>query len=319
MVRVHLIGGSGFIGTAAIRALRTQGHRVYSVARNAEKAKHLAKIEAIPVLATEEDPYGFQTVEKENIDVIIDLAGSPEACYAILEGAKALGQKRIDRYFSTNHAFVPKLGLVVISGTWVHGSSHNYINDLDPVKTDFAPTQPPRITSWRPDLERSVMAARDVLDVVILRPSLVYGQHSPIWVAPFAPLYKAHVSNAPSVDIHVKKHSRLGLVHVEDLANGISLAASKISALGGAYPVFDIGTSCESFEEIVLASAAGLGYKGTVNFVDPPADNAFVEAFGTSANLSYERASSLLGWVPKRLSMLADADLYVNAWVAGNT
>jgi nucleoside-diphosphate-sugar epimerase len=318
MVRVHLVGGAGFLGTAAIKALRTQGHRVYGVARNEEKARHLAKIEAIPVLATDEDPYGFRIVEKENIDVIIELSGSPDASSAVLEAVKVYGKKRIERYSSTNHAIVPKLGFVAVTGAWVHGSSHEYVNDLDQVGSKFAPTKPVGMAAWRPDLERDVLAAQDVVDVLVLRPCLVYGNHSPVWVAPFAPLYRAHTSNASSVDINVKKHLRLALVHIDDVGNGIALAASKVGALGGAYPVFDLATSYESFEEIVLAAASGIGYQGTVNFVDPAAEDAFQQAVNTNGNLSSQRAKSLLGWVPQRVSMLADADIYINAWAAGN-
>jgi nucleoside-diphosphate-sugar epimerase len=318
MVRVHLVGGAGFLGTAAIKELRNQGHRVYSVARNADKAKHLAKIEAIPVLATEEDPYGFRIVDKENIDVIIELSGTPDVSKAVLEAAKVHGAKRIERYASTNHAIIPKLGFVAVTGAWVHGSSHGPVNDLDQVGTKFAPTEPVGMAAWRPDFERDVLAAQDTLDVLVLRPCLVYGHHSPVWVAPFAPLYKAHTANASSVDINVRKHLRLALVHVDDVGTGIALAASKVGALGGAYPVIDLATSYESFEEIVLAAAAGIGYKGTVNFTDPAADDAFQQAVNTNGNLSSQRAKSLLGWSPQRVSMLADADIYINAWAAGN-
>ena len=108
-----------------------------------------------------------------------------------------------------------KLGFVYCSGVWVHGSSFENISDLDPVGTADVKTQTPKLVGWRPRLERDVLAARDVLDVAVVRPAKIYGREHAIWSTFFKIVQEAGKSGHASASIPLDPLSRPGLVHIE--------------------------------------------------------------------------------------------------------
>ena len=86
----------------------------------------------------------------------------------ILSDVMAAGEQRLKE---ADRRGGGKLGFVYTSGTWVHGSSKERCGDLDPVGTsEDAKTKPPRLVAWRPQMERDVLSARDILDTVVVRP-----------------------------------------------------------------------------------------------------------------------------------------------------
>lgn len=71
---------------------------------------------------------------------------------------------------------------------------------------------------------------------MILRPGLVYGRNSPIWVVPFASFAKAHREKASSVDFYTKQHVKAPLIHIDNIGTGVAPGASKICFVGGLIP-----------------------------------------------------------------------------------
>lgn len=135
----------------------------------------------------------------------------------------------------------------------MHGSSDEPSSDLDPVGTKYAKATPPRLVAWRPQMERDVLNARGVLDAIVLRPALVYGREHAIWSSFFGPVLEASKSGSDKVvKIALEPTSRPGLVHVDDLAEGLRCAVEKLPLISGTgvYPVFDLTTSQESMRDI---------------------------------------------------------------------
>jgi nucleoside-diphosphate-sugar epimerase len=175
MVNVLVVGATGYIGQALTQSLvRSGNHRVYGVARTPEKAQSLIKDEVIPIMGSiSEHTELLRCIDAFHINVIVDASGAYHESHDLLELLKPIGKNRTDTHPS-------KLGFIYTSGTWVHGSSNAQVNDLTPVAQPNSPTQPAKLVAWRTKLEQEVLAASDVLDVMVVRPALVYGRSNAI-------------------------------------------------------------------------------------------------------------------------------------------
>jgi len=318
MPKILIIGATGYIGQAlALSLLRSGSHTVYGIARSPDKAKSLEAIEVIPVNGSASDSATYlDLIRSANIDIIVDAAGANLESKKILNDLIRAGSERIEE---SKRAGIKraKLGFVYTSGTWVHGSSSDPVDDLTPVGVAISPAQPPKIVAWRPPLEQEILAASDVLDVVIIRPSLVYGGAGSIWSGLFLPLLEAVKTGSSSVSVKAKPDSMPGLVHVDDVASGLHAAVDKLHLISGTgvYPVFDLTTSQESMRIVLESAGKALGFHGRVDMVGVDGD-LFAEAVCTSFNGSSSRAMQLLGWQPKRFGYVKRMDLYAKAWAA---
>ncbi|KAF2159356.1 hypothetical protein M409DRAFT_30234 [Zasmidium cellare ATCC 36951] len=316
MVRILILGATGYIGLTTALALRRHSHIVYGLARTPSKAALLASNEILPILGTLDDSAYLLAISTHNIDVVIDAAGANNGSFKIFEDVKRVGQERLAKRGKGS----PKLGFVYTSGTWVHGSSDARMNDLDPVDREDAAAPPPGLVSWRPKLEKAILEARDVLDVVVIRPGCLYGRGSFIWGGWFGLLQGAVEGRRESVEVECDADATLSLVHVDEVAGALTVAAEKVSALGGTsvYPVFDVVSSRESARLILEGVARAMGFEGVVKFAKPK--DPFAVAMSTNARLDSTRIRDLLGWESKRVfGMLDEIELVTAAWKASNS
>lgn len=321
MVNVLIIGATGYIGTALCQSLlRSGSHRVFGLARSPEKARTLEKDEVIPVLGLLTDTNNLvQVLTTQRIEVVVDLSGDRNDSESLLNLLKKTSVERM-KNATTAGIRVPKLGYIYCSGTWVHGSSHNHANDLYPVGILDAPTPPAELTAWRAKLEQLVLASSDALDVMVVRPGLVYGRSGAIWSSLFQTLKNAAGKGVESVDLQAEPGSRPALVHVDDVATGFHAAIDKMPLIAGTgvYPLFDLVTSQESMRDILEAAARELGFGGEVKLAGAGED-LFAKAMSTSGNLCAGRARQLLGWDPKRYGFVSNMDVFVRAWLAAKS
>jgi nucleoside-diphosphate-sugar epimerase len=318
MVNVLIIGATGYIGTALSQSLLRSGdHRVFGLARSFEKARILERDEVIPILGSLTDTKNLiGTLTTQHIDVVVDLSGDPKESESFLNLLKEISAGRLNKAAAAGIR-APKIGYIYCSGTWVHGgSSDKYVNDLSPVGTLDAPTPPPELVAWRPRLEQLVLASDDVLDVMVIRPALVYGRSGAIWSSFFELLYKATQDGKTVVDVPVEPNARPGLIHVDDVATGFHAAIDKLPLIAGTgvYPVFDLATSQESMKDILEAAARGMGFRGKMQLAGAGSD-LFMIALSTSGNWCSGRARQLLDWQPKRHGFVGNMDIFVKAWV----
>ena len=210
MPRILIIGATGYVGSAlAGELLRSGNHSVYGLARNPNKATQLAAKEIIPVIGSVIDSAAYLSLIKTaGIHIVVDAAGANDGSAKILEDLIMAGKERL-------REGGPRLGFVYTSGMWVHGSSYDPINDLDPVGGVGAKSQPPRMVAWRPQLEHQILEAREVLDVMILRPAQTYGRQSTFWGPFFGAIAEAAKSNEKTVEIPLDSNSMPALAHVE--------------------------------------------------------------------------------------------------------
>lgn len=185
MPRILILGATGYIGSALASSLVRADHTVYGLARTSSKATQLARLEIIPVLGSAQDSDAYiKLIKTAHIDIVVDCAGANQESAKILSDVERAGKERLTQGGA-------KLGFVYTSGTWVHGSSQERCSDLDPVGTEDAKAKPPRLVAWRPQMERLVLNARDVLDTVVVRPALVYGREHAVWSSFFGPVLEA--------------------------------------------------------------------------------------------------------------------------------
>jgi nucleoside-diphosphate-sugar epimerase len=317
MVNVLIIGATGYIGQALSQSLvRSGNHRVFGLARTPEKGSALAAEEVTPILGTISSSL-LEAITTHRIDTIVDVSGANQESHSLLSLIRQAGSERLAAAKDAGLQRVPKLGFIYCSGTWVHGSSNEPVNDLMPVGTSSAPFPPTEITAWRPELEQAVLASSDVLDVMVVRPALVYGRSCAIWNSFFEPIYAAATQGAKSVEVKADPESRPGLVHVDDVATGFHAAIEKLPIIAGTgvYPVFDLQTSQEGMRDVLEAAARELGVKGKVELVGAGED-LFMRAMSVSGNGSSGRAKSILGWEPKRYGFVQGMDVFAKSWVA---
>jgi nucleoside-diphosphate-sugar epimerase len=323
MPNILILGATGYIGSALSQSLlRSGNHLVYGHARTPEKAEALQQDEITPILAPSlTSPSLISAIATHRIDIVVDVAGADKETFDLLNLVKKAGAERLENA-QREGILVPKLGFIYCSGTWVHGSSHLLVNDLMPVGTASAPLPPAELVAWRTGLEKEVLNARDVLDVAIVRPALVYGRSSAIWTSLFSPLLQAargqgegNSASSAAVKIQVDDDSRPGLVHVDDVASGFHCAIDKLSMIAGTgvYPVFDLQTSQEDMRGILRAAARELGWKGGVELVGAGED-LFARAMCTTGNCSSGRAEIILGWTPRREGFVQGMGVFARAW-----
>ncbi|KAH8665801.1 hypothetical protein BGZ60DRAFT_431986 [Tricladium varicosporioides] len=319
MSSVLVLGATGYIGQALCSSLLRSGkYRVFGLARTPQKAKDLERDEVIPVHGNISDHATIQKViEKHHISTVVDVAGADKESHALLAALVEIGKKRLSDA-AKEGVKVQKLGFIYCSGTWVHGSSPNEpVDDLTPVDCALAPRPSAELTSWRPKLEREVLAASDVLDVMVVRPALVYGRSHAIWGMYFGVILDAAKKGEKVVKIAADTDSRPGLIHVDDVASGFYAAIEKLAVISGTgvYPVFDLVTSQEGMRDIMEFAAKELGFTGSVELVGA-GDDLFAKAMNTSMNNNAARAKQILGWQPKRVGFVQGMDVYAKAFVA---
>jgi nucleoside-diphosphate-sugar epimerase len=317
MPNILIVGATGYVGQVLAGSLTRSGqHIVYGVTRTPEKAALLSRLEVIPVIGSISDSASLTNlINTARIDVVVDVSGANAESKVLLEVLSKAGAARLAAAKAAGFK-APKLGFIYTSGTWVHGSSNKPVNDLMPVGSASSPTPPAKLTAWRAVLEQEILVASDVLDTMIVRPALIYGRASTIWSELFESLAQGAASNAKSVSLTAQLDSRLGLVHVDDVASGLQAAIEKLPLLSGTgvYPVFDLVTSQESMRDILDAAANTLGYRGELQLVGTEG-NLFMEAMSTSFNGSSARAIQLLGWKPARYGFVQGMNVYAQAWL----
>ena len=321
MPKILVIGATGYLGNALSTALVRASHTVYGLARSESKGKSLAAQEIIPVTGSVQDSNNYlNLIRDKRIDVVVDASGAMDGASQLLKDLVNAGKERLEQS-KRDGVVAQRLGFVYTSGMWVHGSSVDQVADLDPVGVPAAKTSAATLVAWRPQLERDILASKDVLDVAVLRPALMYGLRSSLWAIALGPILLAAQQKQGSVDILADPNCMAALAHVEDVALAYVQAIERVHILAGTgvVPVFDLQTSWENVRVVLETFARYIGYKGTFNFQDPvKTENVFAQAMSASVKGDSTRARQLLDWRPTRIDgFVAGMEVYGGAFIAG--
>jgi len=297
-MKVLVLGASGLLGLPAAQALVRAGHHVYGLTPSEEKAKKLAAEEIIPIIGDIDKPAGWVNIVQD-LDAVIEFVHgtgddkrvSGEVFTAVSNAAQQLRPQGSI-----------KLTYIYTSGTWVHGDNRNeVVTDTTPITSPV-----PDLVKWRPIREQIVINDK-TLNGFVIRPGLMYGSAGPLLARFFQEASKGQVwyPGTPG--------GRLALLHTDDLGDIYVKAVEKSSLCGGL--IFDaVNDHTESVDDLLAALIKVSGAKGPYEYRAPT--NLLEAALGTTTLVRPYLAKTLLGWSPRKPSLIDGLPVYYAAWKA---
>ncbi|WP_392756243.1 NAD-dependent epimerase/dehydratase family protein [Streptomyces sp. LN590] len=284
-MQVFITGGSGYIGRSTVQALIRHGIEVMALTRSEHSARTVSDLSATPVAGALTDTDVLREAARRADGVIHLGVDYAEGTADVDRGAaEALQDGAGSRPY------------VHTGGVWVYG-------DTDGVVDEDAPLRPPRITAWRLENEKRVLArAATGGRPVVVMPGLVYGRSGGLVQSFFVEPGRA----AGAVPCIGDGSNHWALVHVDDIAALFVLAlnapaGSVYAGVSGQNIPLAVVTRALSHAAGCLGSLDSLTLDEAVQRMGPIA-----EAFALDQQFTGARARRELGWTPTRLDALAE-------------
>lgn len=223
-MRVHVTGGSGFLGGRVIPLLLAQGHQVSALARSSAAEQRVADLGATPVRGDLDDPGSIDAAFAETAaDALVNLAslgfGHAPTIVAAAEDA-GLGRA----VFVSTTAVFTRLNA--------------------------------RSKAVRLEAENAVRAS--ALEWTILRPTMIYGLPGDRNMARLLQFLR----KAPVVPLPGGGRGLQQPVHVDDLAGAVVACLDTPSSIGQSYDL--PGPEPVALRQVVVAAAAAVGRRAHV-------------------------------------------------------
>ncbi|EFA86732.1 hypothetical protein PPL_00537 [Heterostelium album PN500] len=303
MSSILVLGATGTIGFQICLAFLNKGFKVYGLVRNQNKADILLKNEklhlltfyskVIPVVGCASDTKRWGKVA-ETVDVVIEAVSdndNPETVNIIFEKLKLISKNK------------PNLVIIYTSGAWIYPSSCDLVDENTPYKP------------LHPALNSKIEAEAKYLSIggISIQPTFVYGR-----AGSETGLYFKWATESKDgvVKVYGKNDQYLSFVHAVDLAQLYLLAALNAPVARGHTFI-----GCSGYfktEEIIrtIAKSANVHIE-SVEFVEPPKDDVYLNLLTISIAATSRKANNLLGWKPTQPSLIDDPNRYLHAWRLG--
>jgi nucleoside-diphosphate-sugar epimerase len=177
-MRVLIAGAGGFLGRSAVSALSTAGIDVRGMVRNRSQEELVRRSGGEPLLGDVGDPRQTEA-GATGCDALVHLACPSSADTSDPKGLAELERSRVQ---GTRNLVAAALAcgvprLVIGSGYWVYGDHSETI-------TEASAVHPPEVVAYNWGAEEAGRRAHQpgVLDVIIVRPGMVYGDGA--WFRP---------------------------------------------------------------------------------------------------------------------------------------
>ncbi|MFJ1748205.1 NAD-dependent epimerase/dehydratase family protein [Streptomyces sp. NPDC088116] len=284
-MQIFITGGSGYIGRSTIQALTGHGIGVRALARSEHAARIVSDLGATPVAGALTDT-----------DVLREAARGAD-------GVIHLGADNSEGAADVDRAAAEALQDGVGSGPYVHTGGVWVYGDTDGVVDEDAPLSPPRITAWRGENEKRVLArAATGEHPVVVMPGLVYGRSGGLTQAFFVEPGRT----AGAVPCIGDGSNHWALVHVDDIAELYVLALN--APAGSVYA--GAGGQNLPLSDITRALSHAAGCPGSIETLTLDESvrrmGPIAEAFALDQQFSGARARRELGWTPTRIDALAE-------------
>ena len=298
MSRILVTGASGFVGRALVPALLARGHQVISAVRpNHESTKAGTGARLIGDIGPDTD----WRAALEGIEVVVHLAarvhvmgGDGQDQEAIYRLTNTEGTRRL----AVKAAAGGVKRLVFLSTVKVNGEQTpgNPFTEADPPN----PVGPYALSKWAAEKALAEVAATTGIEVIILRPPLVYGEGVG---GNFLSLLKL-CRSAPPLPFQTVKNAR-SLIYLGNLVDAIACALEHPAAAGKTFMVRD-GEDL-STPELIRKTAAALGRPARlfplpiyfVRFLARIAGkSAAIERLLASLRVDDAKIRRELGWTP---------------------
>ncbi|MFD7089116.1 NAD-dependent epimerase/dehydratase family protein [Streptomyces sp. NPDC056730] len=284
-MKVFVTGGSGYIGRATIEALVRRGNEVAALVRSDASERVVTGLGASPVRGALSD-----------VSVLREAARAADGVLHLGQHAGA-DSAEVDR--AAAEAMQDGAGprpYVHTGGVWVYGDTAGTVDE-------DAPLSPPRLTAWRVDNEKRVLARAATGErPVVVMPGLVYGRSGGL----IEMFYAAPGREKGAVPCVGDGSNHWSLVHVEDLAElyVLALAAPAGSIYAG------VSDQWPTVLQVSEAVSRAIGRPGAVRHlsIDEATEEMgpVAEAFALDQRLTGARARRELGWKPVRLDALTE-------------
>lgn len=278
-MKVFVTGATGYIGKAVCKELKAQGHEVIGLTHNSNHKNGLEKLGVRAVVADLKSTEQWKNYLNE-VDGAIHLAQDPSDAAA---ADTATIETIINAFGGTPKRFV------YTSGCWVLG------NTGPEEVTESDPTRPIPMVAWRADNEKRLITAEHTksLNVVIVRPAIVYGEGGGLLTILARPAYEDGAAR------YIGKGDNLWpLVELHDLASLYVLALTK----GEAGAIYHASDNDQRYTMRELAEAASIGAGRDGKTKSWPVAEArqelgpLVDALTLNQNISGAKAGIALGW-----------------------
>lgn len=296
--RIFVTGATGYIGHAVARHLANQGHHVFGLTRRVEESRQLIAAGITPVFGDLGCPGGEWMGALQNCDAAIHTAFDAQngAADVDLCALDALRVAALD-------GRVRKL--VYTSGIWVHGRGVNGRAD------ENTPLTPLPIVQWRAAHEEIALDLQDhEIDVVILRPGMVYGEQRGILGGWFAEAHEHQTVTYPG-----EGTQHWNLVHRDDLADAYARALQH-GVSGERYLITD------EAPHTVREMAEAVAHETGARAVSWPAEDlirshgGYGDALLNDLTVSSAKAHRVLGWTPSHASFVSEVGTLWREWQA---
>ncbi|MEU1501084.1 NAD-dependent epimerase/dehydratase family protein [Streptomyces sp. NPDC005732] len=285
-MHVFLTGGTGYVGSAVLRRLIDEGHRVTALVRSEASAAKVTAAGAV-ALRGEITDVAWLARRMADSDGAVHTAGPGDATAPAVDAAVVEAAR--EAFAGTGKPYVHT------SGVWVYGGGEDI--------TEQSPFAPMALLAWRPPIERDVLAIPTRTGIVV--PGIVYGHGAGIPnVLTQAPRTASgaltlagdgtqhwitvHVDDLADLYVRVLRHGRAGSYWIASDGENPSVrtlgeAASRAAGAGGA-------VAPETAEETVRR----LG--------------GLAEGLLRDQSATGDRARSELGWKPTRPSLAEELE-----------
>lgn len=275
---ILLTGGTGFIGSAVLRALGDHGHTVTALVRSDASARKVEAAGARPLVGDLTD-ITWLTDELAQHDGAIHTASPGDETSPAVD--RAVAEAAVAAFFGTGKRYVHT------SGVWIYGPGD--------ILTEQTPFDPPAIVAWREEVEHLVVGSDDV-NGVIVAPGVVYGMGKGLPNL----LIAGPRTKEGALTLIGDGSQHWVTVHVDDLADLYVLALERGKAreryigAGGDNPtVWDLGLVISTDEDGGPGVAAEPVEKTQARIGDALADALLQSQQATGAKARRE-----LGWEP---------------------
>lgn len=289
-MNVFVTGAAGFIGGSIATGLVRAGHHVTGLVRNPEQASELSALGILPVIGTLEDS-ALLTAQARAADAVINAASSDHrgAAEALIEGLKG-----------SNKVLLHTSGSSIVGDASGGRSSEDiyYENNLPPPTVDKAA---------RVAIDNLILdAAKQGVNSAVICNTLIYGHSLGV---------KRDSVQLPRLLKQARKsgvvrHVGLGQniwsnVHIEDVVELYKLALTRNQP--GTFYFVESGEAAFVDMTTAMAQVLNLGEPQDWPLADAEAEWGYEMAnygLGSNSRVRGENARELLGWAPKRTSVV---------------
>ena len=285
-MRVLVLGGTGTIGAAVVRALTGAGHAVSGLTRRPEAAERLMELGAEPVAGDIAAPRLWAGAIAGEVDAVV------HAACTFADGMGAVDSGLLDALLPALAATGRRPTLVYTGGCWLWGPSPEQPIDE---RTEFDPL--PAFAWMVPNLRR-VLAAPGIRGTVV-HPAMVHADAT----GPVAAMEDQARAGQP-VQIVGSAATLWPMVHADDLADLYRWVLEDQTFTGQV-----IGAADEAVAVGDLAHAAATRHGSALPPEIVPEDRAAAErgdwarGYARSQRQSGALARSRLGWAPRRSAL----------------